>query len=160
MAPRNKSSTSTASVDDAASGDSSSDAISENSSGRNRSKKYSSVDKNSDEYRRRRERNNIAVKKSRTKSKMKTQQTLERVNQLRAENEMLETKIKLLTKELSFLKDLFMAHAGSAHGQHLTEVDLNFLSEDQEKESGIANNQAIENDHKYSSQDSDLSVET
>lgn len=37
---------------------------------------------------------------------------MERVNQLKSENEMLEEKIRLLTKELSFLKDLFMAHAG------------------------------------------------
>lgn len=33
--------------------------------------------------------------------------------QLKSENETLEEKIKLLTKELSFLKDLFLAHAGT-----------------------------------------------
>lgn len=43
---------------------------------------------------------------------MRTQQTLERVNQLKTENELLEEKIKMLTKELGFLKDLFLAHAG------------------------------------------------
>lgn len=53
-----------------------------------------------------------AVKKSRVKSKMRTQQTLERVNQLKMENELLEEKIKMLNKELGFLKDLFLAHAG------------------------------------------------
>jgi hypothetical protein len=46
------------------------------------------------------------------KSKIRTQQTLERVNQLKTENEMLEEKIRMLTKELGFLKDLFLAHAG------------------------------------------------
>jgi len=46
------------------------------------------------------------------KSKLRTQQTLERVNQLKTENELLEEKIKMLTKELGFLKDLFIAHAG------------------------------------------------
>jgi hypothetical protein len=46
------------------------------------------------------------------KSKLRTQQTLERVNQLKTENELLEEKIKMLTKELGFLKDLFLAHAG------------------------------------------------
>lgn len=58
-----------------------------------------------------------AVKKSRVKSKMRTQQTLERVNQLKMENELLEEKIKMLNKELGFLKDLFLAHAG-AYGLH------------------------------------------
>ncbi|XP_053127145.1 CCAAT/enhancer-binding protein gamma [Hemicordylus capensis] len=74
-------------------------------------KKNSIVDRNSDEYRQRRERNNMAVKKSRLKSKQKAQDTLQRVNQLKEENERLEAKIKLLTKELSVLKDLFLEHA-------------------------------------------------
>lgn len=52
------------------------------------------------------------MKRSRVKSKLRTQQTLERVNQLKTENELLEEKIKMLTKELGFLKDLFLAHAG------------------------------------------------
>ncbi|OBS77194.1 hypothetical protein A6R68_16355 [Neotoma lepida] len=64
------------------------------------SKKSSPMDRNSDEYRQRRERNNMAVKKSRLKSKQKAQDTLQRVNQLKEENERLEAKIKLLTKEL------------------------------------------------------------
>ncbi|XP_021550946.1 CCAAT/enhancer-binding protein gamma-like [Neomonachus schauinslandi] len=75
------------------------------------SKKSLPVDHNSDEYRQRRERNNMAVKKSRLKSKQKAQDTLQRVNQLKEENERLEAKIKLLTKELSVLKDLFLEHA-------------------------------------------------
>ncbi|XP_061449951.1 CCAAT/enhancer-binding protein gamma [Rhineura floridana] len=74
-------------------------------------KKNSIADRNSDEYRQRRERNNMAVKKSRLKSKQKAQDTLQRVNQLKEENERLEAKIKLLTKELSVLKDLFLEHA-------------------------------------------------
>ncbi|KAL1115482.1 hypothetical protein AAG570_007512 [Ranatra chinensis] len=53
-----------------------------------------------------------AVKKSRVKSRQKTQETLHRVQQLKTENDQLEEKIKLLSKELSFLKDLFLAHAG------------------------------------------------
>lgn len=69
------------------------------------------LDKDSDEYRRRRERNNQAVKKSRMKSKSRTIQTIEHAQQLKRENEMLETKIKILTKELTFLKDLFLAHS-------------------------------------------------
>ncbi|KAM9327289.1 CCAAT/enhancer-binding protein gamma [Gastrophryne carolinensis] len=77
------------------------------------SKKGQRVDRGSEEYRLRRERNNMAVKKSRLKSKQKAQDTLQRVNQLKEENERLEAKIKLLTKELSVLKDLFLEHAHS-----------------------------------------------
>lgn len=74
------------------------------------------LDKNSEEYKKRRERNNMAVKKSRNKSKARTAQTMDRVNELKAENDRLETKVKILSKELSFLKDLFLAHAGHPDG--------------------------------------------
>ena len=74
------------------------------------------LDKNSDEYKKRRERNNMAVKKSRNKSKVKTSQTSDSVNQLMAENDDLQSKIDTLSKELRLLKDLFMAHASNAHG--------------------------------------------
>ncbi|XP_013788771.1 CCAAT/enhancer-binding protein gamma-like [Limulus polyphemus] len=97
-----------------------------------KSKKSSQVNKNSDDYRRRRERNNLAVKKSRNKSKIQTQQTLDRVQKLKAENEMLEVKIKILSKELSFLKDLFLAHAGNAHGGNLAAVNFKTLSDETE----------------------------
>ncbi|KAL2076904.1 hypothetical protein ACEWY4_027505 [Coilia grayii] len=76
-----------------------------------RMKKGASVDKESDEYRQRRERNNLAVKKSRMRSKQKAADTQQRVNELKEENERLEAKIKLLSKELSVLKDLFLEHA-------------------------------------------------
>ncbi|XP_028812974.1 CCAAT/enhancer-binding protein gamma [Denticeps clupeoides] len=69
------------------------------------------ADKDSEEYRQRRERNNLAVKKSRMRSKQKAQDTQQRVNELKEENERLEAKIKLLSKELSVLKDLFLEHA-------------------------------------------------
>lgn len=73
--------------------------------------KKTPADKDSDEYRQRRERNNLAVKKSRQRSKQKATDTQQRVNQLKEENERLEAKIKLLSKELSVLKDLFLEHA-------------------------------------------------
>jgi CCAAT/enhancer binding protein (C/EBP) gamma len=69
------------------------------------------ADKDSDEYRQRRERNNLAVKKSRMRSKQKAQQTQARFNELKEDNERPEAKIKLLSKELSVLKDLFLEHA-------------------------------------------------
>ncbi|XP_060693898.1 CCAAT/enhancer-binding protein gamma [Hemiscyllium ocellatum] len=77
------------------------------------SKKSASYNKESEEYRQRRERNNMAVRKSRLKSKQKAQDTQQRVNELKEENERLEAKIKLLSKELSVLKDLFLEHAHS-----------------------------------------------
>lgn len=75
--------------------------------------KKSRYQKGSDEYTKRRERNNIAVRKSREKSRAKAKETSEQVNRLRSENEMLEQKVQILSKELSVLKDLFLAHAGT-----------------------------------------------
>ncbi|KAF3430403.1 hypothetical protein E2986_10013 [Frieseomelitta varia] len=99
----------------------------ENTSG-NKKKRQISEEEDDEDYRRRRDRNNQAVKRSRVKSKLRTQQTLERVNQLKTENELLEEKIKMLTKELGFLKDLFLAHAGSSqHSVNFQDVDLNAL---------------------------------
>ncbi|XP_067854303.1 CCAAT/enhancer-binding protein gamma [Heptranchias perlo] len=77
------------------------------------SKKNADHSKESEEYRQRRERNNMAVRKSRLKSKQKAQDTQQRVDELKEENERLEAKIKLLSKELSVLKDLFLEHAHS-----------------------------------------------
>ncbi|KAJ8927773.1 hypothetical protein NQ314_019722 [Rhamnusium bicolor] len=61
-------------------------------------------DKNSDEYRRRRERNNIAVRKSREKAKVRTRETEEKVKILVKENERLQKRIELLTEELNVLR--------------------------------------------------------
>lgn len=66
-----------------------------------------SLDKNSEEYRLRRQRNNIAVRKSRDKAKIKQQETENRVKALSEENERLQKKVDLLTKELTVLKSLF-----------------------------------------------------
>lgn len=80
-----------------------------------------------EEYRRKRDRNNQAVKRSRVKSRMRTQETLERVQQLKRENDQLEEKIKLLSKELSFLKDLFIAHTGTTNNVPTQGLDLEAL---------------------------------
>lgn len=106
--------------------------------GRGRKKLPEGDSSDDDEYRKKRDRNNLvsyqfmddvvviitqvqcvtliliaqAVKKSRVKSRMRTQETMERVEQLKRENDQLEEKIKLLSKELGFLKELFIAHAG------------------------------------------------
>lgn len=85
------------------------------------------LDKNSDEYRKRRERNNQAVKKSRNKSKIRTMQTLARVNELKKENEDLNQKIQILSKELTLLKELFRAHVTGSHGSEINEDNLRNL---------------------------------
>ncbi|RZF40654.1 hypothetical protein LSTR_LSTR009449 [Laodelphax striatellus] len=85
----------------------------------------------SDDYRQKRDRNNAAVKRSRVKSRMRTQETMDRVNRLKTENDQLEEKIKLLSKELGFLKDLFLAHAGSSHNVDLKDIDLEALLNDE-----------------------------
>jgi len=59
----------------------------------------------------RRERNNIAVKKSRERTREKAKETLVRVAELKQENMELEGKVAILTKELTLLKDLLLAHA-------------------------------------------------
>lgn len=64
--------------------------------------------KDSEEYRRRRERNNEAVKKSRSKSRQKTLETQHRVAQLREENKQLERRVESLTRELNFMRDIFV----------------------------------------------------
>ncbi|XP_071503968.1 CCAAT/enhancer-binding protein gamma-like [Diadema antillarum] len=75
------------------------------------SKKREMLEKNSEEYKRRRERNNEAVRKSRQKSRQKASETAERVNELKKENAELEQRVTLLNKELELLKDLFLSHA-------------------------------------------------
>ena len=89
-----------------------------------------------EEYRRKRDRNNIAVKKSRERSRAKAKETLEKVEKLKKENADLEYKVQLLSKELSVLKDLFLTHAGAVQ-----EIQCNNCSLKVE---------AVQEDHKYS----------
>ena len=65
------------------------------------------IDKNSDEYRRRRERNNVAVRRSRDKTRHKREETERRVVELEEENQKLREKLTLLNKEINVLKSLF-----------------------------------------------------
>ena len=76
------------------------------SSGSSKSGKRS-LDKHSDEYRRRRERNNVAVRKSREKAKMRSRETEEKVKGYLRENDRLQKRVDLLTKELNILRSLF-----------------------------------------------------
>ena len=69
--------------------------------------KKRSLEKNTKEYREKRERNNVAVRKSREKNRQQILETQQRVKELEDENAALQSKITLLSKELKVLKDLF-----------------------------------------------------
>ena len=70
-------------------------------------RKSASITKNDEEYSKKRARNNQAVKKSREKAKNRIADTQVRVEQLSQENEELQTKVTLLSKELNVLRALF-----------------------------------------------------
>ncbi|KAL8182175.1 UNVERIFIED_CONTAM: hypothetical protein K2H54_046598 [Gekko kuhli] len=65
------------------------------------------VDRFSPEYRQRRERNNIAVRKSRDKAKRRNQEMQQKLVELSSENERLHKKIEQLTRDLSSLRHFF-----------------------------------------------------
>ncbi|TSL82586.1 CCAAT/enhancer-binding protein delta [Bagarius yarrelli] len=70
-------------------------------------KSKKSVDRFSPEYRQRRERNNIAVRKSRDKAKQRNLETQQKLIELNAENERLHKTIEQLTRELTSLRHVF-----------------------------------------------------
>jgi len=63
--------------------------------------------KDSDEYRDRRDRNNVAVRKSRDKAKARQEETEKRVKELTKKNEDLTQRCDMLQKELNVLRSLF-----------------------------------------------------
>jgi len=65
------------------------------------------MDKGSLEYRIRRERNNIAVRKSRDKAKQRSVETQIRVQELAGENERLQRRVEQLSRQLSELRTLY-----------------------------------------------------
>ncbi|CAG5114780.1 unnamed protein product [Candidula unifasciata] len=65
------------------------------------------AEKGTQEYVEKRARNNVAVRKSRAKAKEKQRETEGRVRHLLEQNEQLQKKVDLLTKELTVLKGLF-----------------------------------------------------
>ena len=69
-----------------------------------RLKTRKSIEKGTDEYIVKRERNNVAVRKSRTKAKLKHIETQMRVGELTEENEQLRNRVAALQKELNALK--------------------------------------------------------
>ncbi|XP_037779639.1 CCAAT/enhancer-binding protein-like [Penaeus monodon] len=65
------------------------------------------LDKGSEEYKRRRERNNIAVRKSREKAKARSRETEERVKKLIVDNDRLHKRCEQLTKEVAAFQNMF-----------------------------------------------------
>ncbi|XP_057702026.1 CCAAT/enhancer-binding protein alpha [Corythoichthys intestinalis] len=65
------------------------------------------VDKSSPEYRLRRERNNVAVRKSRDKAKMRNMETQQKVLELGSDNDRLRRRVEHLSRELDALRGLF-----------------------------------------------------
>ncbi|XP_029114791.1 CCAAT/enhancer-binding protein delta [Scleropages formosus] len=74
------------------------------------------VDRHSPEYRQRRERNNIAVRKSRDKAKQRNLEMQQKMIELSAENERLHKTIEQLTRELTSLRNFFKHVPPSAAG--------------------------------------------
>lgn len=65
----------------------------------------------SEEWQEKRRLNNEAVHRTREKKRREEQETSERVEELRSENAQLERRVEGLNKELSFLKEMFVAYA-------------------------------------------------
>ncbi|XP_021957791.1 CCAAT/enhancer-binding protein gamma [Folsomia candida] len=74
----------------------------------------SGPEKHSMEYKEKRMKNNVAVKRSRDKSKMKAREAQSRVQQLQAQNEHLHNTVDSMTSELRYLKDLLISQAGTS----------------------------------------------
>jgi len=94
------------------------------------------VDKASDEYRRRRERNNIAVRKSREKAKLRSRETEEKVKLLVKENERLQKRIELLSEELNVLRSLF-ANVGVVPEHLHREINRHLDTVQQQQHQGL-----------------------
>ena len=73
-----------------------------------------SADKGTYEYRLKRERNNVAVRKSRMKTKEKQVAIFRKANELTEENEDLQSVVASLTEELQRLKN-YLAKSGISH---------------------------------------------
>ncbi|KAM9626941.1 CCAAT/enhancer-binding protein delta [Trichechus inunguis] len=70
-------------------------------------------DRGSPEYRQRRERNNIAVRKSRDKAKRRNQEMQQKLVELSAENEKLQRRVEQLTRDLVGLRQFFKQLPGA-----------------------------------------------
>jgi len=112
---------------------------------------YDTNDDGDDEYRQKRFRNNIAVKKSREKSRQRARDTAEKMERLRRDNEQLEQRTVELAAELKTLKDLLLARASSSaarRGTSKTEKPPPIASQDAVS---LADPHTVNIDHEYTS---------
>uniref|UniRef100_A0A914Z4D1 BZIP domain-containing protein n=1 Tax=Panagrolaimus superbus TaxID=310955 RepID=A0A914Z4D1_9BILA len=70
-----------------------------------------SPEEDGDDYQMKRQRNNVAVCKTRQKKRQEEQETNEKVNKLKEENEVLERKVEAMKSELKLLKEMIVAVA-------------------------------------------------
>lgn len=91
---------------------------------------HSPADKNSDVYKLKRARNNIAVRRSREKKKQREIQNEIIVQELTEENNKLQNKLDVVLKEMKLLKSLYKNIGVSlpAEAQHKIEQELSKLS--------------------------------
>lgn len=92
---------------------------------RNKNNKH--VDKGTDEYRRRRERNNIAVRKSREKAKVRSREVEEKVKALIKEKDALIRRLEEMTSEINLHKQLY-AHLIGHNNPEVNNICRNVLS--------------------------------
>lgn len=85
------------------------------------------VDKGTDEYRRRRERNNIAVRKSREKAKVRSREVEEKVKALVKEKEALMRRCEEMTNEIQLHKQLYV-HLMNHNNPEVNNICRNVLS--------------------------------
>lgn len=101
-------------------------------------------------YRQKRDRNNMAVKKSRAKSRQKAKETSDKITQLREENSDLEHQVDNLTNELNRLKKTLLAHVGVRRSPKNADTALQpptiALTE---SKLALADPQTVSRDHEY-----------
>ncbi|VDM92475.1 unnamed protein product [Onchocerca ochengi] len=88
---------------------------------------------NDEEYILKRKRNNDAVNRTRQKKRREETDTILRVEHLRKENVELEKKVEGLQKELSFLKEMFVAYATNSRSKSNANEGKNEASTSNEK---------------------------
>merc|ERR1712026_234543 len=93
-----------------------------------RCKVRKTIEKGSEEYMIKRERNNVAVRKSRTKAKLKHIETQMRVGELTEENDQLRNRIATLQKELNALKSFTSYNCPSSLKPPFSSHQPNFSS--------------------------------
>lgn len=84
------------------------------------------LDKGTDEYRRRRERNNIAVRKSREKAKVRSREVEEKVKTLLREKEALLKRLEAVSGELNLHKQMYV-HLINLNHPEITELCRSML---------------------------------